>query len=179
MSRRVLCIGNELASDDGVGIRVGRVLSTLPLPADVQVVMKRMVGLDLLDEEEAVDELILVDAACTGAPLGSCRAMELDDMRSMARTPFCCHGVGLAELLTVVERVRPSAVPRAVKLVAIEVNAIDVCGTRLSGEAQRALPDAVEMVLGLLGATDELRHLGIARAEAMAEWEPSPLEIIG
>jgi Ni,Fe-hydrogenase maturation factor len=32
MSTRILCLGNELVRDDGVGIRIGRILMTLPLP---------------------------------------------------------------------------------------------------------------------------------------------------
>ena len=49
MSTRILCLGNELVRDDGVGIRIGRILMALPLPADVRVELAPQLGFDLLD----------------------------------------------------------------------------------------------------------------------------------
>ena len=34
----IVCLGNELAGDDGIGYRVGRVLKALPLPAGLEPV---------------------------------------------------------------------------------------------------------------------------------------------
>jgi hypothetical protein len=44
MNTRILCIGNELVHDDGVGIRIGRILMDLPLPADVRVELAPSLG---------------------------------------------------------------------------------------------------------------------------------------
>ena len=49
MTTRIVCVGNELVSDDGLGIRVGRALQRLPLPAGVEVVFAADIGLDLID----------------------------------------------------------------------------------------------------------------------------------
>ena len=75
---RILCLGNELVSDDGVGIRVGRVLAQLPLPAGVTVEFQLGIGLELMDSLRPAEELIIVDAAQTGAPPGTCHITELD-----------------------------------------------------------------------------------------------------
>jgi len=79
---RVLCIGNELASDDAVGVRVGRVLARLRLPDAISIVIRPQVGLELLDDLEDVDELLIVDAMRTGRPRGRSRCWSSATRRS-------------------------------------------------------------------------------------------------
>ena len=76
MNTRILCLGNELVRDDGVGIRIGRILMSLPLPADVRVELAPQLGFDLLDAVAGAERVILVDAMSTGRAVGTCVTLE-------------------------------------------------------------------------------------------------------
>jgi len=179
VTARILCLGNELASDDGIGIRVGRVLASLELPAHVELEIRRRIGFELLDSLEPADELLLVDAARTGAEVGSCRVIELDDVAAMASTPYCCHGVGLPELLSAISALRPEALPKRVRVLAIEVLVTDECSTALSSTVSRALPEAVAQALTLVGAPQSLVDEGRRRGQEAMDWQPAPAEVMG
>lgn len=179
MTTRILCLGNELAADDGIGIRVGRVLSTLELPADTTLEIRRRIGFELLDSLAPADELLLVDATRTGAPAGTCRVIELDEVTALASTPYCCHGVGLPELLAALATLRPDAVPKRVRVLGIEAEVTDRCSTTLTPALSKALPGAVVEALELCGASAELLAEGRRRGEEAMNWQPAPAEVIG
>lgn len=149
--RRIICLGNELAGDDGVGIRVGRELTQRPLPADVEVALVPAVSLDLLDLVHGAEALILVDATSTGGLPGSVRRRSLAEVEALASAPYCCHALGLPDLLRLAARLAPGAGMPDVTLVGIEAAVIDRFGTELSPPVEAAVTTAVSLVLGLLG----------------------------
>lgn len=173
---RILCLGNELVSDDGVGIRVGRVLAQLPLPAGVTVEFQLGIGLELMDSLRPAEELIIVDAAQTGAPPGTCHITELD-VEAMAGEPFCHHGVTIIEVLALVSCLMPEKTPARVRLVAIEGAVMDRFDPRLSPTLKQVLPRAVEIVLQAMGAPQALLDAGARKARAMMDWTPSPADL--
>jgi len=176
MAVRVVCLGNELVSDDGIGIRVGRVLRELPLPDEVSVVMHPYVGIEMLDLLHADEHLILVDATVTGAPGGTCRTIVVEELESLAQRPVCCHGLGVAEVLAAARRLDPGRVPLSVRLVGVEAQVLDRFGTTLSPALREALPVAVGEVLRCIGADDALVKLGVGEAERWKDWEPDPID---
>jgi Ni,Fe-hydrogenase maturation factor len=82
----VLGAGNETAGDDGFGPAVVRLLSSLDLPAGVELADGGILGVDLLARLDEFDDLILVDAIrasikhATGE--GGERGLELETGRS-------------------------------------------------------------------------------------------------
>ena len=176
---RIICLGNELVHDDGIGVRVGRVLQTLELPAGVSVEVKRMVGLDLLDELRADQELVLVDAMRRGGSPGSFAVMELVAAAVMAETPYCCHGIGLAEVLEIASRLHPERLPPRAVVVGVEAAELEEFGTSLTPALQAALPGVVVEVLRLVGADDRLQRQGHAAAERVKGWAPAPHDALG
>ena len=54
----VVCVGNELAGDDGVEIRVGRILRQLALPASARVFLYPALGFDWIDTLGAVRRVV-------------------------------------------------------------------------------------------------------------------------
>lgn len=176
---RIVCVGNELACDDGIGIRVGRVLERLPLPASAEVVLAAEVGLDLIEVVLAAHRLILVDATHTGQPPGTVQVMTEGAVSALAQLPCSSHAVGLPELLVLAARLEPHREPAQVALVGVEAAVLDRFGTELSPAVQTALPTAVAQVLELLGAAAELIALGREHAARFAAWEPAALEALG
>jgi hydrogenase maturation protease len=179
MTTQIVCVGNELVSDDGLGIRVGRALQRLPLPAGVEVVFAADIGLDLIDTVMSAARLVLVDATRTDQPPGTVTVLSLDAVSQLAQTPCCCHAVGLPELLRLARHLAPGNVPGEIVLVGVEAEVLDRFGTILSPAVMKALPDAVAEVLTRVGADPDLVARGRECAVALADWSPTPLEAYG
>ena len=175
---RVLCVGNELVRDDGVGVRVGRVLQELELPDHVSVELRRVIGFELLDELRADEQLLLVDASNRGVEPGTTQVLELSDAAQMAEIPYCCHSVGLAEILKIASTMFPERVPPKAVIVGVEARDLENFGLDLTDPVAEALPEAVDLVLCQLGASEELRQRGREAAERWQRREPTVEEVI-
>ncbi len=167
--RRIICLGNEFAGDDGVGIRVGRELARRPLPADVEVELVPAVSLDLLDLVLGAESLIFVDATSTGERPGRVRRLSLAEFASLATAPYCCHSLGLPDLMRLAARLAPEAGTPPVTLVGIEAAVIDRFGIALSPPVEAAVTLAVSTVLEILG---EAGATGVGRGAGVATDEP-------
>jgi hydrogenase maturation protease len=176
---RVICLGNEMVRDDGIGVRVGRVLQRLPLPEQITVELRRMVGLELLDELRPDQALLLVDATQTGAEPGSISVLEFAEATDMAQAPYCCHGVGLAEVLVIARRLHPERLPSRATVVGIEAEELESFGTSLTATLQAALPEAVATVLAALKLSEELQRQGREEGTKWQAWEPSIAQVAG
>ena len=160
MRTRVLCLGNELVRDDGAGIRVGRVLMSLPLPEDVRVELAPHLGFDLLDVVAGAEQVILVDAMSTGRPAGTCVTLAGQAIERYSAGASLSHAMSIAELMALARKLAPERPPATLHFVGIEGVAFAEYGTGLSAEVEAALPEAVEAVLELIGADDGLRAAG-------------------
>jgi hydrogenase maturation protease len=152
MSVCVLCVGNPIARDDGLGIRVARILADATLPPGVTIEERPNLGLDLVDLLRSHDRLVIVDAMSTGAQPGACRVLDASQAADLASVPYCCHAIGLAELLRIAARLDPEAAAHRVLLVGVEAAVLHEFGTALSPPVRQALPEAVAVVLRLVGA---------------------------
>jgi hydrogenase maturation protease len=168
MTTRILCVGNELVRDDGVGIRVGEILRRLPLPADVSVELAPHLGFDLLDVVASADRIVLVDAMATGRPAGTCVTMEGQAIERYSGGSSISHALGIAELMELARKLAPERPAASLSFVGVEGVAFSDYGTELSPEVAAAIPEAVDAVLRAIGASDELRAQGRAAAENAA-----------
>ena len=149
----MVCLGNELRCDDGVGIHVGRLLEARGLPAGVALEYAPAAGLDLLEALASDAELVvLVDALQTGAAPGSCRVIEAEAWSPPAsgRPTSWCHGASLAQVQEAARLLRPGGgLPRVV-VVGIEAAELGRFDTSPSAPVAAALLTAVEQVLRLV-----------------------------
>ncbi len=160
MQTRIICLGNELVRDDGIGMRVGRVLTSLPLPPGVRVELAPHLGFNLLDVVAEADRIILVDAMSTGRPPGTCVTMEGRAIERYSAGAAASHTLGIAELMELALRLAPERAAATLHFVGVEGVAFDRYGTQLTPAVNDALPTAVEAVLRLLEVGPEV----IARA---------------
>jgi hydrogenase maturation protease len=156
MRTHLVCLGNELVGDDGIGIRVGRVLLGLALPSEITVELRASLGFDLLDiiEQQVVPERLRL------GPLGQCHAAEppdpalivpgptstqivLVDAMSTGRAPGTCRVWSGADLLS---RALPPQDRTCCHLVGID-SALDI--------AKTLWPDVVEHSLAVVGIEGE------------------------
>jgi hydrogenase maturation protease len=170
----IICLGNELASDDGVGMRLGRLLRSMPLPEHVVVHFSPQIDLDLIDYLLTAERIIFCDATRLGLAAGAVTVHDWQSTANLSSQPYCCHGIGLSELLTIAAELEPQLDRWVIHLVGIEASILDTFGTRLSREVQAALPGALREVLRLLAAPDDL--LACADALAREVRSPSALE---
>jgi hydrogenase maturation protease len=163
--KRIVCLGNELRGDDGVGVQVGRLLEQLELPEDVEVELLASAGLDLVDSMIASDLVVLVDALRTSAAPGTCFTFELDQLlEGTGPGPVWCHGIGLPRVLELARRLRPdSALPRIV-VAGVEILAAERFEAGLSEPVRRAVPELMAIVLQAVGVEIDLIKRGLDAA---------------
>jgi len=139
----VLCLGNRIRRDDGVGYRVAEALLADP-PAGAEIRMSALSGLYLLDEMEGFERVVVVDAVSTGkrAP-GTVSAFPLSEVRS-APGPSP-HSLGLPSALRAAAALG-APVPSRVDVVAIEVADMATVAVGLTPAVAAAVPVAAVRV---------------------------------
>jgi hydrogenase maturation protease len=140
----VLGIGNELLSDDGVGILAVRKLAR-ELRGQADVVETALHGLALLELFLGHRQAIVIDAICTGAhPHGTVFELNPADLETVeSPSP---HYTGLPEMLALAKQLNLDF-PADVKIIAMEVVDPFTVGFELSEPVQKALPELIRKVL--------------------------------
>ena len=145
----VLGLGNDILSDDGVGLVVVRRLRKLfEGTPSIEFVETNEMGLSLLDFIAGYDWVVVVDSIITGEhEPGTVRVFDgwkLDDPR--AGNP---HHMGLDEVLAMGEKA-DLKMPKKLYVVAIEVKDPFSFGEALTPSVERAVPEAVGRVEKLI-----------------------------
>lgn len=146
----VVCIGNDLVADDGVGHEIYRMLAERALPPGLHVRLLGVGGIDLLDELDGEDLLVVVDAVQLGHPSGTVHVLPWDQIPANDSRPVSGHGIGVKEALLVCRRLYPERAARNVYLVGVEGYCFNLVGAGLTEAVRRALPKAVEQVVKLV-----------------------------
>ena len=167
----MLCLGNDILRDDGVGWAIADQLearsreSRIPNPESRAFVVKRsaLSGFYLLDELTGWERAIVVDAVKTGLhPPGTILSFPFDALGTEAGPSP--HAVGLP---TVVRLGRQSGVPLPewIHIVAIEVDDMESFVEGLTPSVEAAVPKAIDVI------TSVLAHLAVP-ADAPARGTP-------
>jgi hydrogenase maturation protease len=142
----VLCLGNELIADDGVGPAVAAELRNRG--ADVDLAESALDGLALLDDLVGADRLVVVDAILTGSTApGSVRVVTEQELA--ASPGGWQHALGLFDTIRL-GRALGLAVPREVVLVVVEAADLVCVGGPLTPEVRGAVPRVASLVEQLL-----------------------------
>ncbi len=150
----IVCIGNELVADDGVGHAVHRVLAA-QLPADIRLRLLGLGGMSLVDQFQGEEHLVVVDAVHLGAPVGTIHVLDWAAIPSSG-SHVSCHGIGIREAIEVSRKLFPEMTPRIVHLVGIEGRCFDRLGEGLSDEVAAAVEPAAAAVFDLLDRSDAI-----------------------
>lgn len=147
----VLGLGNDILTDDAVGLLVARaVAARLRDSSEIAVRETTEMGLALLDEIADYDALILVDAVQTGrVPPGHIHECDIAALPQVTATSP--HFVGVGETLEFGRRLG-LAMPERVRVVAVEVADPYTLGTQPTAPVREAVALAVERVMALTGA---------------------------
>jgi hydrogenase maturation protease len=153
----VVCIGNDLVGDDGVGHEIFRQLSKRALPPGVRVCLLGLGGIDIIDHLDGEQLLIVVDAVQLGQPAGTVQVLPWEDIPASDLRPVSGHGIGIREALQVCRRLYPDKAAKNVYLVGVEGSCFNELGAGLTDIVRRAVPEAVGRVVELIdsGAVDQ------------------------
>jgi len=170
---RVLCLGNELISDDALGIVAARWLCRrlavagtpvppgpsldqavtvrafeLPRVGPVEVVETALTGMYLLEAVVGASRLIVVDTVVTGAtdPGTMLELKERDLAGPRGGSP---HYIGLLETLDLA-RALGLDVPADVVFVAVEAGDYMTVGGEMTAPVRAAVPGVVERAMALI-----------------------------
>jgi len=145
----ILGLGNDILTDDGVGLAVVRQLAS-PYAASehIDVCETMEMGLALLDFLVGYDRVIIVDSIQTGRkPPGTIHEVDVTGWRELTgSTP---HFLGVGETLAL-GRQLGLAMPQRVTVIAIEVQDPYTLGTELSPSVAGSVPEAVGRLERLL-----------------------------
>ena len=146
MKALVLGIGNPILSDDGVGIRVAHEVGKNLNDPQTAVSETSAAGLSLLDSMLGYDKVIIIDAIQTKeGKAGRIYCMKPEDFSSTKRLSSP-HQINLVTALELGKMLN-LAMPREITVFAVEARDIATFGEECTPEVERAIPEAVKMVL--------------------------------
>lgn len=155
----VVGLGNPILGDDGVGWRVAQELQELrlqgqrlqPVGLEMDVECLALGGLSLMESLIGYERAIIIDALHTAEePPGRVAYFALEELRDLsAGHTTAAHDTSLQTALRV-GRAMGAELPEEIIIVAVAAERVyDFC-EELSPPVAGAVPEAVEVVLGLL-----------------------------
>ena len=128
----IIGCGNRRRSDDGAGILVAERLRNLGIPAET----RSGEAADLIEAWRGADDVIVVDAVVTGAPVGTVQAWDARQPLASASTTASTHGFGVAEAIGLAQVLQ--CLPARLQVYGIEGRRFEP-GVEISPEVQHAI----------------------------------------
>jgi hydrogenase maturation protease len=148
----VVCVGNALVADDGVGENIYEDLRKRSFPDTFRLEHIGVSGIALFDLFDSDDLFILVDAANRGDAPGTIRVHH-PTTTGLATTALSAHDIGVGEALALCQLLAPKRIPRRSAIVTIEGECFTELRQQLSPAVQAAIPFAISKVLELVAQT--------------------------
>ncbi|SYZ73420.1 conserved hypothetical protein [Candidatus Zixiibacteriota bacterium] len=145
----VLCLGNEILSDDAFGSHVARQLNRIEyeLGQDVEVVFASLAGFNLLDLLAGRKKALIVDTIITKkVEPGTVHFFPMGDLipsRNLAGS----HEISLPNALKLADLMGINT-PDDIDVLAVEAQDVETLSEQLTEAVKAAIPEAVEYVKG-------------------------------
>ena len=137
---QIICCGNRERGDDGAGVFVADRLREL----GIEVMIHSGEPLALMDAWTDADEVIVVDAVVTGAPVGTVHRWNGQPPAATAPVSASTHGLGLAEAIRLGRQLH--RMPSQLFIYGIEGNHFAM-GTQMALKVQQAVEKVVEDIV--------------------------------
>lgn len=148
MSARVIGVGQRLAGDDGVGLRVAERLRSLDLE-DVQVAFVAS-ATDLIAKLTGVERVIVVDAVLGCGEPGRLHVATPEDFDAQHLVAITTHGLDLPAAVALARVLYPESVAPEIRILGIEIERPEALAEELSPPATASVEAAVRAVVGML-----------------------------
>ncbi|HHY34819.1 MAG TPA: hydrogenase maturation protease [Firmicutes bacterium] len=151
----IVCCGNPLAGDDGVGSRIARGLERALREGhvcgeNVLLVDAGTPGLGLIDVIRGKDLAIVVDGVKSGSAPGTVITGRVEETIPKIRRGWSLHSLGVPEALELGRLVEPDDMPRDILFVGVEVGDAAPGKVGLTPPVESAVPQAVEEIIRLI-----------------------------
>ena len=151
----VVCVGNSLVADDGIGENIYEDLRRRNLPETFRLEHVGVSGIALFDLFDSDDLFVLVDAANRGDAPGTVR-VHRPTTTEFNQTALSAHDIGVGEALLLCQLLAPLRVPRHSAIVTVEGECFTELRQRLSPAVLASIPIAISRVLELVAQTGAL-----------------------
>jgi hydrogenase maturation protease len=144
---KILCAGNYLMADDGVGIHILERLEGMNTD-DVELVNAGVGGLTILDYMENADAVIIIDAVRGGGgEPGSIYKFTDKELPPANLFMMSLHDLNLVDTLRLGREIQPELMPEHINIVGIEIERVEGICTDLSPKVEAAIDAVIELVL--------------------------------
>lgn len=143
--RLVLCLGNDLLSDDGLGFVVANKLSGIQHDLNADICAASLAGFALLDLLANRREVLVIDAIVTGsAPPGTIYQFSSDRLVPTWNLVGSHH----INLPTAIELGRQLGItmPKRIDVIAVEAADVQTLREKLTPAVARRVPEVVSLV---------------------------------
>lgn len=141
----LLGIGNEIAGDDVIGIKVVReVAKTGPKNVDYKQISTG--GLQLVETMLGYDKVLIVDSIETNSP--NKRILRFDS-NNLKDTTFLTspHDVNFPTALEIGKKTYPDLMPEVIKIIGIEIAIQEIFTEEITKETLEKIPQIKKMIL--------------------------------
>lgn len=137
----IIGCGNRERGDDATGILVAERLRQLGIQAEICSGQ----AADLIEAWAGADDVIVVDAVVTGAPVGTVRTWDARETPISGKSPPSTHGLGVAEAIEWARVL--GRLPARLTIYGIEGQRFDP-DTEISPELDFAVEEVVRKIIG-------------------------------
>jgi hydrogenase maturation protease len=145
----IIGCGNRERGDDAAGILVAERLRELGIEAETRTGE----AVDLIEAWKNADDVIVVDAVVTGAPIGTVQAWDGRQPLASAGTNASTHGLGVAEAIELAQAL--GRLPMRLRIYGIEVRRFEL-GAEISPEVQRGIEEVLRRIISELSASPDI-----------------------
>ena len=151
----VLCLGNEVLTDDAFGPAVARRLETMSDPSDrVEVIFAPVAGFSLLDLMHRRERVLVVDSIQTGnARAGTLHFFEMGQL-TPSRNLTCSHQMSLPTALEL-GRKMGYEMPEQIDVLAVEVADVTTLSEAMTQDVEAAVEPALVEIEKWVGEAKE------------------------
>ena len=140
----ILGVGNELLTDEGVGVHTVKELSKKQLPPEVEVMDGGTDGFSLINVIVEADRLILIDCVKGGSKPGTIYKIDIEDAPSCSdKFKTSVHQISILEVIHLSELVGKTP---ETTVFGIEPKSIST-SMELSPEVKAKIPRVIELVM--------------------------------
>ncbi|MBD3289872.1 hydrogenase maturation protease [candidate division KSB1 bacterium] len=150
----ILGIGNELLSDEGIGVHIVKELNTMDVPPEIEIYEGGTDGFGLLNIIIDADRLIVIDSLRGGSEPGTIYKFDIEDAPSspdLFKTSV--HQIGILEVINLSSLIGKT--PKTT-VIGVEPKSIST-GMELSQQIKEKIPRVIEIIfeeLNLKAAID-------------------------
>ena len=140
----ILCIGNILLRDEGIGVRVIENLFQKNIPNAIELVDGGTSGADLIDILADRQKVIIIDAVESAKSPGTVIRFEQNNLENIPNSALSLHELGIADTLKMTAKL--NCQPQEVIFYGVQPKDISP-GLELSVEIADSIPIIAEKVL--------------------------------